>query len=44
MGILEHVDPQVVAKTEAAQSVKGPWRPIVARLPFEQAVELKRAA
>jgi deazaflavin-dependent oxidoreductase (nitroreductase family) len=38
------VDPQVVPKAEAAQSVKGLWRPIVARLPFEQAVLLKRAA
>jgi deazaflavin-dependent oxidoreductase (nitroreductase family) len=38
----EFVHPQVVPKTEAAQSVKGLWRPIVARLPFEQAVLLKR--
>jgi deazaflavin-dependent oxidoreductase (nitroreductase family) len=38
------VAPEVVPKTEAAQSVKGLWRPIVARLPFEQAVLLRRAA
>ncbi len=30
-------------KAEAAPSVKGLWRPIFARLPFEQAVLLKRA-
>jgi deazaflavin-dependent oxidoreductase (nitroreductase family) len=41
---IELVDPVVVPKAEAAQSVKGLWRPIVARLPFEQAVLLKRAA
>jgi deazaflavin-dependent oxidoreductase (nitroreductase family) len=40
----EFVGPQVVLKAEAAQSVKGLWRPVVARLPFEQAVVLKRAA
>jgi deazaflavin-dependent oxidoreductase (nitroreductase family) len=40
----EFVDPQVVPKAEAAQSVKGLWRPVVARLPFEQAVVLKRAS
>lgn len=40
----EFVDPVVVPKSEAAQSVKGRWRPVVARLPFEQAVVLRRAA
>jgi deazaflavin-dependent oxidoreductase (nitroreductase family) len=37
------VDPVVVSKAEAAKSVKGLWRPLVARLPFEQAVVLRRA-
>lgn len=41
--IIELVDPVVVPKDEAAQSVTGLWRPVVARLPFEQAVVLKRA-
>jgi deazaflavin-dependent oxidoreductase (nitroreductase family) len=40
---IELVDPVVVPKGEAAQSVTGLWRPLVARLPFEQAVVLKRA-
>ena len=40
----EFVDPQVVPRADAAPSVKGLWRPIVARLPFEQAVVLKRAS
>jgi deazaflavin-dependent oxidoreductase (nitroreductase family) len=35
-------DPHVMPKAEAAASVKGLWRPIFARLPFEQAVVLKR--
>jgi deazaflavin-dependent oxidoreductase (nitroreductase family) len=35
-------EPRVVTKAEAAPSVKGGWRPIFARLPFEQAVLLKR--
>jgi len=39
----ELTDPRVVSKAEAAPSVKGGWRPIFARLPFEQAVLLKRA-
>jgi deazaflavin-dependent oxidoreductase (nitroreductase family) len=39
----ELTDPRVKPKAEAAQSVKGLWRPIFARLPFEQAVLLKRA-
>lgn len=38
----ELTDPQVVSKAEAAPSVKGGWRPIFARLPFEQAVLLRR--
>ena len=41
---IELVDPEVVSKAEAAQAVKGLWRPIFARLPFEQAVLLRRAA
>ena len=41
---IELVDPQVVSKAEAARSVKGLWRPVFARLPFEQAVLLKRAS
>jgi|SRR5829696_3041296 len=40
----EFVDPQVVPKSDAAQSVRGLWRPIVALLPFEEAVVLKRAS
>jgi deazaflavin-dependent oxidoreductase (nitroreductase family) len=40
---LELTEPRVMPKTEAAQSVKGLCRPIFARLPFEQAVLLKRA-
>ena len=36
-------DPRVMSKAEAAPSVKGAWRPIFARLPFEQAVLLTRA-
>jgi deazaflavin-dependent oxidoreductase (nitroreductase family) len=39
----EFVDPVVVPKAGAAQSVTGLWRPVVTRLPFEQAVVLKRA-
>jgi hypothetical protein len=38
----ELADPRVVPKAEAAPSVKGAWRPIFARLPFEQAVLLRR--
>jgi deazaflavin-dependent oxidoreductase (nitroreductase family) len=40
---IELVDPVVMPKAEAAQSVKVLWRPIVARMPFEQAVLLRRA-
>ena len=40
---LELTEPRVMPKAEAALSVKGLWRPIFARLPFEQAVLLKRA-
>jgi deazaflavin-dependent oxidoreductase (nitroreductase family) len=39
---IELADPRVMPKAEAAQSVKGLWRPIFARLSFEQAVLLKR--
>jgi deazaflavin-dependent oxidoreductase (nitroreductase family) len=39
---IELADPQVMPKAEAAPSVKGFWRPIFARLPFEQAVLLRR--
>jgi deazaflavin-dependent oxidoreductase (nitroreductase family) len=35
-------DPRVMPKAEAAPSVTGSWRPIFVRLPFEQAVLLKR--
>lgn len=36
------VDPRVMPKAVAAPSVKGLWRPIFSRLPFEYAVLLKR--
>ncbi len=36
-------DPQVLPKAQAATAVTGRWRPIFARLPFEQAVLLRRA-
>lgn len=35
-------DPRVMPKTEAAPAVKGLWQPIFTRLPFEQALLLKR--
>lgn len=35
-------DPKVMPKSVAAPFVKGLWRPIFARLPFEYAVLLKR--
>lgn len=35
-------DPRVMPQAEAARAVKGLWRPIFARLPFEQAVLLRR--
>lgn len=38
----ELADPRVMPKTEAAPTVKGLWRPLFARLPFEQAVLLTR--
>ncbi|HEX7322719.1 MAG TPA: nitroreductase family deazaflavin-dependent oxidoreductase [Mycobacterium sp.] len=38
------VAPLVVSKAEAAQHVTAGWRGIIARLPFEQAVLLTRAA
>lgn len=40
----EFVDPHVMPRADAARAVKGLWRPIVARLPFEQAVVLTRAS
>jgi deazaflavin-dependent oxidoreductase (nitroreductase family) len=40
---IDLVDPRVVPKAEAAPSVTGLWRPIFGRLPFEQAVLLRRA-
>lgn len=36
-------EPRVVSRAEAAQRVRAGWRPIFARLPFEQAVLLRRA-
>jgi deazaflavin-dependent oxidoreductase (nitroreductase family) len=39
---VSYTDPQVVPKARAAELVNGLWRPIFARLPFEQAVLLKR--
>ena len=36
-------DPRVMPKSVAASSVKGLWRPIFARLPFEYALLLTRA-
>ena len=39
---IEFADPRVVPKAEAARSIKGRWQPIVARLPFEQTVLLRR--
>lgn len=35
-------DPHVMPKAQAAPSVTGLWRPLFARLPFEQAVLLRR--
>jgi deazaflavin-dependent oxidoreductase (nitroreductase family) len=37
-------DPQVVSKAEAAPHVTRGWRPIFARLPFEEAVLLTKTA
>ena len=39
---IELTDPRMVPRSQAAQSVKGRWRPLFARLPFDQAVLLKR--
>jgi deazaflavin-dependent oxidoreductase (nitroreductase family) len=36
-------DPRMTSKAEAAGSVTGLWRPIFARLPFDQAVLLRRS-
>ncbi|MEN4478070.1 nitroreductase family deazaflavin-dependent oxidoreductase [Mycolicibacterium cosmeticum] len=38
----DYADPRVVSKAEAAQAVTGPVRFLFARLPFEQAVLLRR--
>ncbi|MDX1871637.1 nitroreductase family deazaflavin-dependent oxidoreductase [Mycolicibacterium sp. 120266] len=38
-----YTDPRVVSKPAAAQAVTGPVRFLFARLPFEQAVLLRRA-
>lgn len=38
----DYADPRVVSKAEAAQGVTGPVRFLFARLPFEQAVLLRR--
>jgi deazaflavin-dependent oxidoreductase (nitroreductase family) len=35
-------DPRVVTRAEAAQHVSKGWRPIISRVPFEQAVLLTR--
>src|SRR5690606_144328 len=37
-------DPQVMSRDEAAKSVVGPARRVFARLPFEQAVLLRRVS
>jgi deazaflavin-dependent oxidoreductase (nitroreductase family) len=39
----DYADPRVVSKAEAAQAVTGPVRLLFARLPFDQAVLLRRA-
>ncbi len=39
----DYADPRVVSKAEAAQAITGPLRFLFARLPFEQAVLLRRA-
>ncbi|GAS97639.1 deazaflavin-dependent nitroreductase family protein [Mycolicibacterium canariasense] len=38
-----YTDPRVISKAEAAQAITGPLRFLFARLPFEQAVLLRRA-
>jgi deazaflavin-dependent oxidoreductase (nitroreductase family) len=35
-------DPRVMTKAEAAPQVKKPWRAVFAKLPFDQAVVLRR--
>jgi deazaflavin-dependent oxidoreductase (nitroreductase family) len=40
---LELTDPRVMPKAQAGPAEKGLWRPIFARLPFEQALLLRRA-
>lgn len=39
----DYADPRVVSKAEAAQAITGPVRFLFARLPFDQAVLLRRA-
>jgi len=39
---IELTDPQVLPKAQAATAVRGRWRPVFARLPFEQAVLLRQ--
>jgi len=39
----EVCEPRVVSRDEAAPEVLGRWRAVFARLPFEQAVLLRRA-
>jgi deazaflavin-dependent oxidoreductase (nitroreductase family) len=36
-------DPRIVTRAEAAQHVTKGWRPIIARVPFDQAVLLTRS-
>jgi deazaflavin-dependent oxidoreductase (nitroreductase family) len=40
---IDLIEPTVVPKAEAARHVTGLWRPIFERLPFEQAVLLRRS-
>jgi deazaflavin-dependent oxidoreductase (nitroreductase family) len=40
---IDLTEPTVVPKAEAARHVTGLWRPIFERLPFEQAVLLRRS-
>src|SRR6202171_3795301 len=40
---IELTNHRVMPKAEAARAVKGLWKPIFARMPFEQAVMLSRA-
>ncbi|MDT5323760.1 MAG: hypothetical protein QOF25_912 [Mycobacterium sp.] len=40
---IDLAEPTVVPKAEAARQVTGFWRPIFARLPFDEAVLLRRS-